>query len=93
MPQINHIVPNFKKIHDVNGYGLDGPENLIPHEKTKPDPFTMTRKEESMAKSGKIPNILNSSSSHLTFKPAVDYRKSLNSFYKAKSTAELNKSK
>lgn len=76
----------------MNGYGLEGPENLIPHEKTKTDPFTMTRKEESMAKSGKIPN-LNSSSSHLRFKPDVDYRKSLNNFYKAKSAAELNKSK
>lgn len=76
----------------MKGYGLDGLEKKVPHDKTKPDPFTMTRKEESMAKSGSIPKLL-PSDAHLSFKPDVDYRKSLNNFYKAKSAAELNKSK
>lgn len=79
MPKINHVVPNFRKIHDVNGYEIDGYANKVPHEKTKPDPFTMTRKEESMAKSGSIPKLM-PSDAHLKFKPEVDYRKSLNNF-------------
>jgi hypothetical protein len=97
MPEINHDIPNFKKKQEAFYKKLE--ENKAAYEKTKPEPFTMTKKEEmakremakSMSMGTYVPKLLPTDAS-LTFKSDVDYKKSLHSFHKAKNECERNKS-